>query len=337
MGSIQAAFGRVIDGLSPEMPAGEAIRLSLGGRLRAVDELLPVAAEEGEHDARAVHRLRVATRRAAAAIRAFQDDLPKKRRKRTLGALKEIRAGASIARASDVDLGALGSIQESTSPDQLLALAFVMGVIATERDAAAKALAAHCAGDIRKRLRKASNRLVKSAADAHHDDSFLSAAESAVDRQFAKAVDAAAPDLMDINSLHQLRIECKRLRYTLEAVGPCADELGLRAFYDVLVESQDQFGAVNDAHELAARVEDIHDRFTEPPFDMAAPLRTSLATFRDALKDRSTRTHQSFLAWWSDAPLRTALVGDVAAPATDNGQPVQTVEIQRRDAEETTP
>ncbi len=333
-----AANGRVIDGLSPEMPSAEAIRLSLGGRLQAILELIPDAAAHAGDDARVVHRLRVTTRRAAAAIRAFKDTAPKKHRKAVLQILKELRSAASDARAADVDLTALGTTLEAASTGRASAISFVMGAIASEREVAARSLIECCSGDVAKRLQKASVRLLKSATKrSSENEAFLACSEQAVARPVEKAVRAAHADLTTIDHVHQLRIECKRLRYTLESIGPCADALGLRPLYDLLVESQDQFGAVNDAHELAARIAALHDRYSQPPFELPSTLAEELCVFRDELADRSRSTHAAFLDWWESAPLHQFLTNaDSAARPLNGHTQVSAISASHNGAEEAT-
>ncbi len=306
--SIEPAFGRTIDGLTPCMPCAEAIEKSLGGRLRAVDDLIPLAADGAAGDARIVHRLRVSTRRAAAAIKAFSNELPKKRRRRVQDVLRDIRRSASVARSSDVDLAALRDRYAGAAVDQRPALALIAGMISHERMVAAATLIDVCNSGVGKELRKSAIDLLDGVRKkASSDCSLLSVAENAVSRQRDRAVKAAQGNLRDIDQLHQLRIECKRLRYTIESIGPCADELNLRAFYDVLVESQDHFGEVNDAHEFADRVESVRTRLQQPPFEFPESLHASLGAFSDQLGAMSRDAHMAFLRWWSDATLRQSL------------------------------
>lgn len=335
--SIPPAHGRVIEGLSPDMSGAKAILRSVGGRLRAVDELLPLVVEKADVDVRTVHRLRVSTRRAAAAIRAFKGSLPKKSGKRALQVLKDIRSAASVARASDVDLAVLADVTDSAPADQSMALAFIQGVVAHERSVAAASLSEHCHGRNARSLRKVGARLCRECAksDAANLD-FLTIAERAVESQFEKAVAASQANLHDIDELHQLRIECKRLRYTLEAIGPCADQLGWTPLYDVLVESQDQFGAVNDAHELAARIDRVRAEYTTPPFEPPPGLVESLNALSAAQFDRAKAAHAAFLHWWEASELKAALMEHPAPPdAAQDGQSISIKSRAERTPEET--
>src|SRR5437763_965344 len=98
------ADGKWISGLTPDTPLGEAAREVLAVRLGVVAECLPPAVGGADGDPEHVHRLRVATRRAAAALRIFADCLPGKARKATRRRLRAVRRAAGEARDWDVFL-----------------------------------------------------------------------------------------------------------------------------------------------------------------------------------------------------------------------------------------
>ncbi len=88
--------------MSADMSVTKAARLALGERLPLVWHYLPLAAEHHRENVEYVHQLRVATRRAAAAINVFTDTLPKRRRRWFVRQLKHIRRAAAKARDLDV-------------------------------------------------------------------------------------------------------------------------------------------------------------------------------------------------------------------------------------------
>src|SRR5688572_5271562 len=96
------AGGKWIDGLKPKMAVAKAARVVLKVRLTAAEKLVRPAVEKAYEDVEHVHHLRVATRRAAAALRAFADALPAKPLKAAKRALKAIRQTAGNARDWDV-------------------------------------------------------------------------------------------------------------------------------------------------------------------------------------------------------------------------------------------
>src|SRR5438874_9864732 len=89
--------GKWVDGLTAETPVGKAARRVLVARLAAVREALVPATKWGPNP-ESVHRLRVASRRAAAVLDAFADLLPGKSRRKARKALKGLRRAAGSAR-----------------------------------------------------------------------------------------------------------------------------------------------------------------------------------------------------------------------------------------------
>ena len=94
--------GKWIEGIGPDGSVDDAARRSLEPRLTAVVHWLPLAAYLAEHDVEHVHRLRVSTRRAVAALKLYRDWLPRKQRRWVKKRLKKIRRAAGDARDLDV-------------------------------------------------------------------------------------------------------------------------------------------------------------------------------------------------------------------------------------------
>jgi hypothetical protein len=66
------ADGKWIEGLGPQMPVADAARRVLSERFEVVCRNLPLAMHQPDRDPEHVHRLRVGTRRAGAALRIFR-------------------------------------------------------------------------------------------------------------------------------------------------------------------------------------------------------------------------------------------------------------------------
>lgn len=306
---IKPAFGRTIDAIRSDTPLHEAIERSVGGRLAAVSDVVPVAAERRRAESKAVHRLRVATRRAGAALDLFEPALPESRSRAVRRSLKKLRRAAGDARDGDVAMvSTVGLIEGGGSSGvRAEALSFALGVASCERDAAGSRLADRCVS-IGPKLSRRSDRLLRSARERWDKDAaFLPVALAALDVQIGSCREAAGEDLSDAALLHGLRIECKRLRYTIEAVGGVAEEHGLGELYAALVDSQDRFGAVNDATELGARFERLATgcgRSAVAPGERIVAGLTELAE----MQSRAARAmHEEFLAWWPGSPLRRLL------------------------------
>src|SRR6266581_4509155 len=94
--------GKWIEGLGPLLTVAEAARIALQVRLEVVRYFLPLAMHESDRDPEHVHRLRVGTRRAGAALRIFADALPSKLHRKAKKTLRSIRQAAGEARDWDV-------------------------------------------------------------------------------------------------------------------------------------------------------------------------------------------------------------------------------------------
>ena len=101
------AEGKWITGLTPEMPADEAARVVLAVRLSAVRHHLLLASERAAEDVEHVHQLRVATRRAGAAVWIFRDLMVRKVLRDCKRTLRAVRRAAGAARDWDVFLARL--------------------------------------------------------------------------------------------------------------------------------------------------------------------------------------------------------------------------------------
>src|SRR5262245_48894926 len=134
------ADGKWIPDLTPETPLVEAARRALALRLQVVADHLPKAVAAAEEDVEHVHQLRVATRRADAALRLFHLCLPRKVYRRARKRLRKIRRAAGAARDWDVFLISLGERIEAAPAAQVPGIDFLIGHALGERDAAQEQL-----------------------------------------------------------------------------------------------------------------------------------------------------------------------------------------------------
>ena len=91
------AEGKWIGGLTADTPLTDAAQRVLVTRLGTVGQVLPRAVQEADRDPEYVHQLRVATRRADAALRIFAHCLPRKVYKRARQRLRRLRQAAGAA------------------------------------------------------------------------------------------------------------------------------------------------------------------------------------------------------------------------------------------------
>src|SRR5438874_6648593 len=107
--------GKWVSGLTAETAVGKAARKALALRFEALADALKPAAAWGV-DPEPVHKLRVAARRASAALDTFADLLPGKLYRRTRKAVKRLRRSAGAARDTDVFLDTLRGWSVHQSP-----------------------------------------------------------------------------------------------------------------------------------------------------------------------------------------------------------------------------
>ena len=91
-----------IKGTKPQHPITAVASRSLREQLQAVWHYAPLAAKKWEKDIKHVHQLRVATRRAQAALHLFSDLLPQRETRRMNRQLRDLRKAAGKARDLDV-------------------------------------------------------------------------------------------------------------------------------------------------------------------------------------------------------------------------------------------
>jgi CHAD domain-containing protein len=201
----------------------------------------------------ALKRYRVATRRLRAALRIFRDAYPPRESKPLRNALALLADSLGVVRDLDVRIEALDQWAAEQGNGAPKDIAPLREAWAAQRRAAAGAL-------IRQLETKRHARLLDDlAAFVTADDSLLSSPTEGPPRTIAdraaSSVWAAYEQVRayatvvrwaDLEALHSLRIEAKRLRYVLEFLG---DVLGPErdAVIERLVALQDQLGALNDA------------------------------------------------------------------------------------------
>src|SRR5437660_8796974 len=130
------ADGKWIAELTADTPLREAARHALKVRLHVVRDHLPLAVEEGERDPEHVHQLRVATRRAGAALRIFGSCLAGKALKTVKKRLRRTRRAAGEARDWDVFLSDALARRNEVAAAQQAGLSYLFGYAAAQRAAA---------------------------------------------------------------------------------------------------------------------------------------------------------------------------------------------------------
>jgi CHAD domain-containing protein len=232
-----------IDGICPGCTVEDAARRSLEARLGAVAHWLPLAAHLAEHDIEHVHRLRVSTRRAVAAIRLYRDWLPPKQFRWMKKRLKKTRRAAGNARDLDV-------LADRLAREWGDRAAPVLAIIAQRRSAVQPAII-----EVAEQCRSQDQFVRKTSAlvdgiRAPRDKKLSSSFEEWAYRQLhdaaAEFFEALPGNAADTAALHQFRIRSKALRYVVELLAPGLEPAIREEHYPIVEELQERLGRIND-------------------------------------------------------------------------------------------
>jgi CHAD domain-containing protein len=281
-----------IDGIDAEGRVADAARHSLEPRLTAVAQWLPLAAHFAEHDIEHVHRLRVSTRRAIAALRLYRDGLPKKSFRWLKKRLKRVRRAAGDARDLDV-LGQRLAREHGDSARPVVALI-------TEKRTAAQSAILEASEKCRrgdKYIRKTA-RLIERIDQAGDTGPEPTRFRDWAADQLAAAADpflkALPGDNADPATLHQFRIKAKELRYTIELVAPAFARELRNDVYPIVEELQERLGQIQDRVAASSILSDWADKVKGAGLQ---ELLRELAAEEYAGLDESIA---DFRAWWTD-------------------------------------
>jgi CHAD domain-containing protein len=242
-----------ISDLGAATPVDDAARRVLTLRLEGVRDCLGHALREPGQDPEFVHQLRVATRRASAALEIFAECLPPKVLRSARSLLRAIRRAAGKARDWDVFLARLMKDAESLAADDRAALDMLVGYALAHRLPAQQGLEESCLdypfGFERCMAETTGAISYRSAGKAP----LASYARPLLGRLFDELNRAAARDRNDYRNLHETRIVGKRLRYAIEMLVDCFGPALRKTLYPAIAEMQQVLGDVND-HFNAARL-----------------------------------------------------------------------------------
>jgi CHAD domain-containing protein len=285
----------------------------LQNRLGAVLHYLPLAAEKAGEDVEHVHQLRVWARRAAAALRLYEDWMPRRRLCWIKKELKRVRRAANDARDCDVLIQRLGKKQSSHGAKRWLE------TVRAERDEAQKAVVAvhdrlrhehRCARQVDKLLQRVRSRGSEraGAASPRFGDWARERLRPVVEQFFG----AVPCDRADEAALHQFRIRGKELRYTMELLAGAFPEPFRTKLYPAVEAMQDRLGEINDLATAKARLQQKIE---------AASHSSDSASWRPLLRNEQAQldqARQQFWAWWTPQRLQELRDGFEAVLAGPN-------------------
>lgn len=249
------------------------------------------------HNAEHVHQLRVATRRTLAAMEAFADLLPPKKRTWFAKRLRRIRRAASDARDLDVltDRLAGGTDPSSTvrssaarkARSRLVAMLSRQRVVSREpiREIYEQLVEDDWPG----RLESFLDGIVARRRQPAFADYARERFKPFVDHFFAKA----DRKLRTEHEIHDLRIEGKQLRYALEIFAGVFPAETRRSCQDSLEELQRTLGEFTDHAAAADRLR----RWSRD--DGVYSDRDTLETLRRQEVELADRARKAFTKWWN--------------------------------------
>ena len=241
-----ARYGKWIEGAGPAERVAAVARLAIDARLEAVWARLPDAADGPIADAENVHQLRVASRRAVAALEIFSSLLPERRGKWLRQQLKRVRRAAGDAR--DLDVLAARLARRAQQPAAAFCLAVIDRIQADRRAAQEPICRIHgrLAGKDFPARQDELVRRVRVRDQSDVDLTFGQFARRALRRLTDEFFAAAGADMADINQLHAFRIQAKQLRYAMEVFVGAFGASFRRDLYPQVEVIQEQLGEVND-------------------------------------------------------------------------------------------
>jgi CHAD domain-containing protein len=239
--------------ITADQSIAEAVRSLLGQQFTVLQE------QEARYWAGerkdAVHRMRVALRRMRALLRLHGDRFTPRTLAELTSAIR--RAGRKLGQVRDLDVfvGHLQTHQDSLPEEQRPNLDRLIDTWKSRRKKARRKLNTYLRGkehrqllDLLGRFTSTAGRGVRPPASPYAPDLVRHVLGSSLWQRYEN-VWAFAPLLegASMETLHDLRIECKYLRYALEFFSPVFDEQVVGTLISEVVALQDHLGELHDA------------------------------------------------------------------------------------------
>ncbi|HBS29774.1 MAG TPA: hypothetical protein DEB06_10080, partial [Phycisphaerales bacterium] len=280
------------EAIGPETPGHQAAEEALARLLADVADRLRALRRRGIKRADRVHRFRVATRRASAALRLFHDWVDDAHWQRIRRTLRRLRREAGAVRSADVHLHMLrdglgGQLDPSSREVRSMARS-----VRRSRKAGRAALARRLDRRSVARLERRTDRLLASIrTDGPGREPFENMAQRWLGASLPELVDACDRSASDREAFHPARLVAKRLRYGVEILAPCFAPEGIDAALLWATDLQDRMGEVNDLEELQMLVSTAA---RERPDGAMPALEATLAA-------RAAQAYARYAQWWKSS------------------------------------
>lgn len=247
VGGVVATSTKRTAGVSSRQSYGSAAHRIMQAGLKEVQHWLPLAAQRRcDDDGENVHHLRVSTRRADAAAKAFSDLADKDKVAALRQKLRQIRKAADAAR--DIDVNAERCASRVGTSSGALRAKLQANLCELRKQAQIPLVAIHAelsdgkfAELIRALLSELKTRHPKRAAQIYGKQ-----ARSILKPTLNKFFKAAQGGMSDDADIHRLRIQAKKLRYTMEIVAPAFAPAFGGKLYRQFCKYQDILGEIRD-------------------------------------------------------------------------------------------
>jgi CHAD domain-containing protein len=282
------------------VPVGRVAKRTLRRRLEAVWKELPRAGSEKRRDPESVHQLRVASRRALAALDAFDGLLPGKGRAWFERQLRRVRRAAGEARDLDVltdrlagsSAGGRGDGRTGKARSRLVAM------LSKQRDVSRQPIREQYERLLERDWPGRMERLLDALPAGRRQPTFRGYARRRFRPMIQRFFASADRKLRSADEIHALRIEGKRLRYAMEIFANVFPAQVRARCYESLEQLQETLGEFTD-HASAA------DRFRRWAGDKnASTNRDTLERLRDEEETLADEARKVFTKWWNPSRRR---------------------------------
>jgi CHAD domain-containing protein len=281
VGAASRPPGRWILGLTGDMPLLEALERIFRQRFHGVMYYLPLAAEHSDENIGYVHKLRVSCRRMAAVLDVLADGFPAAPRKKLRRLIEEIRKTCGKARDLDVRKTNLESLLRMASVEEAGILEMLCHSVVKRRKKVQRKLRQklprlqasldQAGTELWASLRSVQSNVLNGTGSngtgsngtgsngtgsngigSDGTASFGQTGSRILSKELTALWDMSGRELESSETLHQLRIACKHLRYAVEVFMPVLPDAFREDFYPQLENIQELLGEIHDAAEASS-------------------------------------------------------------------------------------